>query len=374
MAVTDKQWKRIDHLTGDKIRISPFNVQEVVSWILQPTSFLKLLNGAAAVIFDLARMGTGLSVFPPRRDFPEARLPYTVEKSIMKTSGLAKWGEGVSSKFRLFLDALKRFNEDHCFLLSSGVAFALLLCLIPLLLLVLALIGTFLFSDQEVLNHLSGYLKEIFPSLDPKIRKSILKIMQDRRIVGILGIGGLLWTSTWVFSSLGSALNIIFRVERGRSLLRGKAIDLFMLFLAGTLLLMSMALSSVITLLQGYLFEVPLDIGFIFHPILKYLIPFLFTFCMFFLIYKIAPNKRIHSVIALKATLVASILWEVAKQLFGWYILHLGRFSVLYGSLATLAIFLLWIYYTSAIFLLGGEIASLLEQEKSIPADKTRSP
>jgi membrane protein len=292
----------------------------------------------------------------------------------MKTSGLAKWGEGVSSKFRLFLDALKRFNEDHCFLLSSGIAFALLLCLIPLLLLVLALIGTYLFSDQEVLNHISEYLKDMFPSLDPRIRKNILKVVQDRRIVGILGIGGLLWTSSWVFSSLGSALNIIFRVEKGRSLLRGKAIDLFMLFLAGTILLVSMALSSVIALFQGYLFKFPLDIGFFFHPILKYLIPFLFTFCMFFLIYKIASNKRIHSVIALKATLVAGILWEFAKQLFDWYILHLGRFSVLYGSLATLAIFLLWIYYTSAIFLFGGEIASLLEQRNSIPADNTRSP
>jgi membrane protein len=147
-----------------------------------------------------------------------------------------------------------------------------------------------------------------------------------------------------------------------------------MLLLAGTLLLMSMVLSSVITLFQGYLFKFPLDIGFLFQPILKYLIPFFLTFCMFFLIYKIAPNKRIHSGIALKATFVASILWEFAKQLFGWYILHLGRFSVLYGSLATLAIFLLWIYYTSAIFLLGGEIAFLLEQGKSIPANKTRSP
>lgn len=292
----------------------------------------------------------------------------------MKTSGLAKWGERVSSKFRLFLDALKKFNEDHCFLLSSGIAFALLFCLIPLLLLVLALIGTYLFSDQEVLNHISEYLEDMFPSLDPRITESILEIVQDRRIVGILGIGGLLWTSTWVFSSLSSALNIIFRVEKDRSLFPGKAIDLFMLFLAGTLLLVSMALSSVITLFQGYLFKLPLDIGFIFQPILKYLIPFFLTFCIFFLIYKIAPNKRIHTVIALKATFVAGILWEVAKQLFGWYILHLGRFSVLYGSLATLAIFLLWIYYTSAIFLLGGEIAGLLEQGKSIQANKTRSP
>jgi membrane protein len=213
----------------------------------------------------------------------------------------------------------------------------------------------------------------MFPSLDPRIRKSILEIVQNRRIVGILGIGGLLWTSTWVFSSLRSALNIIFRVKRDRSLLRGKAVDLFMLFLAGTLLLMSMAFSSVIALFQGYLFKFPLDIGFIFQPMLKYLIPFFLTFCMFFLIYKVAPNKKIHVGIALKATFFASILWEVAKQLFGWYILHLGRFSVLYGSVATLAIFLLWIYYTSAIFLFGGEIARLLEQGKSIPADKTRS-
>jgi len=47
---------------------------------------------------------------------------------------------------------------------------------------------------------------------------------------------------------------------------------------------------------------------------------------------------------------------------------------VIYGSLAALAIFLLWIYYTSAIFLFEGEIAPLLEQGKSNPADKTRSP
>jgi hypothetical protein len=60
----------------------------------------------------------------------------------------------------------------------------------------------------------------MFPPLDPRITESILEIVQDRRIVGILGIGGLLWTSTWVFSSLSSALNIIFRVEKDRSLLR----------------------------------------------------------------------------------------------------------------------------------------------------------
>ncbi len=107
----------------------------------------------------------------------------------MKTSGLAKWEERVFSKFRLFLDALKRFNEDHCFLLSSGIAFAFLLCIIPLLLLVLALIGTYLSSDQEVLNRISEYLKDMFPSLDPKIRKNILAIVQGSADCRHIGYG-----------------------------------------------------------------------------------------------------------------------------------------------------------------------------------------
>jgi membrane protein len=56
------------------------------------------------------------------------------------------------------------------------------------------------------------------------------------------------------------------------------------------------------------------------------------------------------------------LFWEVAKHLFGWYVLHLGKFSIIYGSLSALAIFFLWIYYSSVILILGGEVAFLLEK------------
>ena len=89
---------------------------------------------------------------------------------------------------------------------------------------------------------------------------------------------------------------------------------------------------------------------------------------MCFLIYKIIPNKKIHFKTALQAALFTSLFWEVAKQLFGWYVCRLGRFSMVYGSLSTLAIFFLWIYYSSAILLLGGEVAFLIgEKERSHP-------
>ncbi len=274
------------------------------------------------------------------------------------------WTTEFKKRFRLLWEAFKKFDQNHGFFLSSGITFGFLICLVPILLLLLALLGTYLYSDQEVLAHLKHYFENAFPSLDPRIMKSILKIIKDRKIVGVLGVGGLIWTSTWVFSSLRTALNIIFQVKKGRSILRGKAIDLIMILLAGIFLLLSMALTSGITLLQGYHSTPFLNMISVLRFILKYVIPFFFTFLMCFLIYKIIPNRKVFIKPALKAALFTSLFWEVAKHLFSWYILHVGRFSMVYGSLSTLAIFFLWIYYSSAILLLGGEITFLLEKRR----------
>jgi len=109
-------------------------------------------------------------------------------------------------------------------------------------------------------------------------------------------------------------------------------------------------------------FESPLRLSVLVGFSLKYVIPFLLSFWMFFLIYKIIPNKKITSTTALQAALFTSLLWEVAKHLFGWYVLSLGGFTVVYGSLSALAIFVLWIYYSSTILLMGGEVAHFLER------------
>lgn len=277
---------------------------------------------------------------------------------------LTQWRKGLKKKPRLLWGVLTKFNDDHGFFLSSGITFNLLICLIPFILLLLALLGTYLYSYREVLNHIRHYMENAFPSLDPKIMNNIWRIIRDRKIVGGVGIVGLVWTSTWVFSSLRTALNIVFQVETGRGILRGKGIDLFMVLLAGTFLLISMVLTSGVTFVQGYRFSPFLNMMPIIRFILKYLIPFFFTFWMCFLIYKIIPDKKIRFKTALQAALFTSVLWEVSKQLFGWYVLHLGRFSILYGSLSTVAILFLWIYYSSVILLLGGEVAFLIHEKQ----------
>jgi membrane protein len=266
--------------------------------------------------------------------------------------------------FGLLWQALRKFNDDNGFFLSSWLTFNILINLIPFIMLLLGLVGTYLYNDQEVLNHIRAYLRNVAPTLDPKIMGSFMDLIENRQIVGILGFVGLLWISTWVFSSLRIALNIVFRIKKRRGMLRGIGIDLLMVLLVGILLLVSMILSSAVTFLEGYQGRILVAIGPTIQWILKYLLPFFLTFCMFVLIYKIIPAKRVHVKSALQAALFASLLWELAKHLFGWYVVHLAEYSIFYGSLSTLVIFVLWVYYSSTILVVGGEFAYFLEEDR----------
>ncbi|NWF91755.1 MAG: YihY/virulence factor BrkB family protein [Syntrophaceae bacterium] len=272
-----------------------------------------------------------------------------------------KWLKKFFKNFSLLWQALRKFNDDNGFFLASGIAFNILINLIPFLLLLLALVGTYLYNDQAVLNHIRTYFSNVAPTLDPKIIRSLMDLIESRQIVGILGFVGLLWFSTWVFGSLRIALNIVFRVEKNRGMLRGIGIDLLMILLAGILLIVSLILSPMITFLQDYQGQISVAIGPTIRWILKYLLPFFLTYCMVFLIYKIIPYKKIHFTSALQAALFTGLLWELAKHVFTWYVVHLAHYSFFYGSLSGLVIFVFWVFYSSMILVMGGEFAYFLE-------------
>jgi membrane protein len=295
------------------------------------------------------------------RDNMEKEITITMKRThLVRFKRLNK----ILKNFGLLWQALKKFKGDNGFFLSSGITFNILINLIPFIMLLLALVGTYLYNDQEVLDHIRAYFRNVAPALDPKITQNLTDIIQNRQIVGFLGLIGLLWFSTWVFGSLQIALNIVFRVEKSRGMLRGIGIDLLMIFLAGILLLVSMFLSSAIAALQSFRGQIPVAIGPTVQWILKYVLPFILTFCMFFLIYKIIPNKRVHFKSALQAALVTGLLWELTKHLFTLYVVHTARYTVIYGSLNTFILFILWVYYSSTIVVVGGEFAYFLEEDR----------
>lgn len=265
--------------------------------------------------------------------------------------------------------ALVNFYDDNGFFLSSGITFNIFITLIPFMFLVLAAVGSYLHSDQEVLEHIRVYLRNAAPTMDPKIMSDLMDVIARRQAIGLLGFAGSVWFSTWLFASLRVALNIVFKVEKPRGLIHAFGVDLLMVGAVGTLFLMNMALSSLFALLQGHSGPFLVLARPAIQVTLRYLLPFFLTFCVYCLVYKVIPDEVIYFRSTLKVALFTSLFWEAAKHLFTWYVGNIAQYSLFYGSLSTLVVFVLWTYYSATIFVVGGELLYLLEKErKALPA------
>jgi membrane protein len=264
---------------------------------------------------------------------------------------------------RAFLEAVRKFDRDNGFFLASALAFSVLLSMIPFCILLLSVLGTWFSIDAQMADHLGRYLQALTPAVGPDVARRLLGVIGDQRATGLAALAGLAWTTTMIFSSLRIGLNAVFGVAKARGTLRGLGVDLLLMLLSGTMLLASLLLTSGIALLERRGVEIgPLAI-----LALKYTLPLLFAVLMCFMLYKIGPNRKVPTVPALVGASVTGVLWEAAQHLFGWYVLHLGRYSLIYGSVSTTAIFIVWIYYSAAILLLGAEIAWVIERNRGRP-------
>ena len=98
--------------------------------------------------------------------------------------------------------------------------------------------------------------------------------------------------------------------------------------------------------------------------ILVWLTSFAIIFIAFFTLYNFIPNRRLGFRVASVCALSASILYEVAKQAFGYYITNFASVGKLYGAYVLVVIVALWIYYSSIIFIVAAEIGQLYRERR----------
>jgi len=262
--------------------------------------------------------------------------------------------------------ALAKFWRDEGPFLASGIAFQVLLCLIPLALLVLSGAGSYLFSHDRIVEQLGRYLEQAAPTLDEDLRNNILEIIDHRGTTGVVGTLGLLWIATSVFSGLRFALNAIFNVPKPHSTLHGLVFDLGMIALSVAAFFVSIGLTAAIEYLRRVQTEIfPAAPGILLQISLAYLVPFLLAVVLCYMIFHLVPNRRVCLRSALLGALFTAVLWEVAKHLFKWYVITFKGYSLVYGSLSAAAVLLVWTYYSVAVLLLGAEVAVLLERERA---------
>jgi membrane protein len=265
-----------------------------------------------------------------------------------------------------FLPTLfKKFQRDNALFLARGLAFDVVVCLIPATFLLFVIFGFLFESPRETTRYMTSYLKAIIPFPSQQVLLNLFAVVKAKKVLGFVGIVGLLWTLSRVFGSIRAVLDEVFQVKEGRGILGGKIFDLKMMFLSTLFFLATVLVTSLFSLLKKAGVNI-LGMKFLYlgarGELISILLAFFFTFCMFFCLYKFIPQRRLQTSIALYGALGASILWEIAKHGFRHYLFTVVDLSQVYGSFGLLFALVFWVYYSCIVFILGAEMAWMWEK------------
>ncbi|MGA9116790.1 MAG: YihY/virulence factor BrkB family protein [Bacteroidota bacterium] len=262
----------------------------------------------------------------------------------------------------------RKVRDDDILFLSAGLAFNGLLTMIPLMLLSASALGIFLNTSDAGMRELHQILDTIFPPqpFAVSIKESILTVVADiiayRTSLGIFGVVVLVWTATSLFDALRSVLHVIYGLQRTRglfvSILRhvGFVFLVFLLFLATTLSLWVLSLGEGIAARTPAL--AALDLRWLGGSIPTAIIVAL-TGVMFYIIYRHIPDSPPPKAAGLISTLTTTAVWIVSGKIFALYLSEFSAIGKIYGAYAFLLVLLVWVYYSSIIFVFGGMVGQI---------------
>ncbi len=256
----------------------------------------------------------------------------------------------------------KLFGEDILFL-ASGLAFNCLFTMIPLFLLAASAVGVFLNSSQAGISQINEVLDTIFPPqpFATNIKDSILAVISDvieyRRSIGIFGIIILIWTATALFDALRSVLHRIYHLKRTRGFFVSLMHDVFFILLIFVLFIASNISIWAFTLVESIMKKFP-ELGYFNVAIVSDTLPttivIILTAVMFYIVYVYIPDMKPPKRAGIISTITTTVLWVISGKLFAVYLGSFSAIGTIYGPYAFILVLLIWIYYSSIIFIIGG--------------------
>jgi membrane protein len=274
----------------------------------------------------------------------------------------------------------RRIDEHHAFLLSGGLAFSLFVCIVPFVLIIFSILGNVL-ASAPLAAQVNSIIERIVPyqSYSDFVQKFISGRIEEfrhyKKIAGVIGVIGLMIAASGLFSSMRTILNRVFVPDRGRFIIIGKLRDFGMVLLVMSFFLISTAILPTLGILvhNAQKTEILKFLRFSqWENILLVVVSYFFIFAGFFTLYSLIPYARLGWKVPALSALRAAFLWEMARQLFGYYILNVASLKQIYGTYVFGVVIASWIYYSSVVFIIGAEIGQLFRERlatKSSGAD-----
>ena len=270
--------------------------------------------------------------------------------------------EALIKRFAGFLARLLSvFNQDQCAVRASGLAFATLLALVPLTALLFSLfsaLGTF----SGIVESLQTLIvRMLVPTQQEEIIKYVSQFVENTRPLGVVGLLFFLATSVLLLIAIQNTFDAVWGSRARTNPLRR-----FVTY--ASILIVGSFLASIIFNLVGMLnpFTEKLFPGnrVAVNDFLLGVLPPLLVFVALFLLIRFIPSGRVITASALLGAAVGAVLWEVSRIVFIIWITYVIKLSIIYGSLAVIPIFLIWLYLAWMIVLLSIEVTYVHQHRK----------
>lgn len=271
----------------------------------------------------------------------------------------------LSAGWHLLRATVAEWLDDNATHHAAALAFYTLFSLAPLLVIAVAIAGAFI-GQETIQAQIIGWVQQYIPSREvTELVQDILEnisALQGSFLATALSLFGLLFGATAIFAELRNTLNLIWDVPQQttggmRQILVNRLLALLMVFSTGFLLLSSLLLDLILSVAANWLRFLPLD-SFVFNQISRFLFLFILSTLIFALIFKYVPERSLAWRDVGVGALVTALLFSIGRYFISLYMGY-SMVASAYGAAGSLAILLVWIYYSTQIFFLGAEFTQV---------------
>ncbi|MEK8130127.1 YihY/virulence factor BrkB family protein [Paenibacillus filicis] len=253
-----------------------------------------------------------------------------------------------------------RFEDDDLPALSAQLTYYLILSFFPFLILMGAILSFTDFSAEDAIERLALLL----PEMSNRTIAEVLMEIEGTRSGSLLSFGliATLWSASNGVNAIIKGINKAYNQEENRPFWRVRLLSIL-----ATIGLAVAIVLSFVTLVFGrkiidWLYStIHIEADFsILWAIFQYVVPLVVLWILFVFVYAYLPNVRLKFKGVLPGAIFTTIGWITVSLLFSFYVNQFDSYTKTYGSLGGIIVLLIWLYLSSMIILLGGEINATL--------------
>lgn len=249
---------------------------------------------------------------------------------------------------------------------SGNASFFLLLSFFPLAILLLALLQYLPVTQTDLLSLIELIVPQALLPFFSDLIQSLTPV-HTATVIPVSAIAAL-WSASRGLHSLMNGLNTVEQARETRSYLHRRALCAFYTLLMVVALLLTLLLHVFGQQLLALTSIGSSSLHIIVSTLLKnlHLYSFVLLSALFTVLYLVLPNRRTRTVLVMPGAAAAAMAWMIFSTAFSYYVSHIKDYSAIYGSLTTVILTMLWLYFCISILFYGAYLNRLLFRHKAV--------